>query len=110
MKSARQIESFRWPHWLSPVALLLVSWVGVAALTLQPRPDSDVVAVIFPPWWSAAQSFSAAASAGAAIVRAGAMSSILIVRPAESEGLLRLRDAGAWFAIDPQAVSACFTR
>ena len=40
----------------------------------------------------------------------GAVPAILIVQPAHGDGLTRLRAAGAWFALDPQAVAACFSR
>ncbi|CAN5443438.1 hypothetical protein BH11PSE4_BH11PSE4_40780 [soil metagenome] len=98
-----------WPAWLNAGALLLVSWIVVAAMSLQVRPGTDVVAVAFPPWWSAQQIFTAAASANASIVRTSALTSILIVRPDDHDGLTRLRDAGAWLAVDPQAIAACFT-
>ena len=39
-----------------------------------------------------------------------AMPSLMVVRPDGAEGLSKLHGAGAWFAIDPQAVAACFTR
>ena len=32
---------------------------------------------------------------------------MLVVRPSDHEGLSRLRLAGAWLTIDPQAISAC---
>jgi hypothetical protein len=98
-----------WPAWLNAGALLLVGWTAVAALSLQVRPGADVVAVAFPPWWSSQQIFLAAASAKAAIVRTSAVDSILIVRPDHDNGLTRLRDAGVWLAVDPQAIAACFT-
>ena len=53
---------------------------------------------------------SAAASANAAIVRMTALPSLLVVRPDDQEGLARLRKAGAWLTIDPQAIAACFTK
>jgi hypothetical protein len=87
--------------------LLLVSCIAIAALSLQVRPGAEIVAVAFPPWWSAKQAFLAAASADAAIVRTTALSSLLVVRPDQHDGLARLRKAGAWFAIDPQAIAAC---
>ena len=98
----------RWPSWLNATALLLASAIAVAALSLQVRPGTEVVAVVFPPWWSTQHIFEAAASAHAAIVRTTAISAILVVRPDEHEGLDRLRQAGAWLAIDPQAIAACF--
>jgi hypothetical protein len=40
-------------------------------------------------------------------VRTTAIPAVLVVRPDEQAGLTRLHDAGAWIAIDPQAVAAC---
>ena len=99
----------RWPAWLNATVLLLSSWVFLAALSFQIRPDTEVVAVVFPPWWSAQQALQAAASANAAFVRTTAIPAVLVVRPDERAGLTRLRDAGAWIAIDPRAVAACLT-
>jgi hypothetical protein len=97
-----------WPAWLGATALLLVSVGAVAALSLQVRPGAEVVAVAFPPWWSSRQIFEAVASAHAAIVRTTAVTAILVVRPDDHEGLPRLRQAGAWLTIDPQAIAGCF--
>ena len=96
-----------WPAWFNATALLLASVVAVAALSLQVRPGAEVVAVAFPPWWTSQQVFQATASADAAIVRTTAVTAILVVRPDEHEGLTRLRQAGAWLTIDPQAVAGC---
>jgi hypothetical protein len=101
--------SRRWPAWLNAVLLLIASFIGVAALSFQARPGTEVVAVAFPVWWDSRQAFSAAASANAAIVRVTAAPSLLVVRPDGVEGLSRLHEAGAWFVIDPQAIAACST-
>ena len=95
--------------WLSASALLLAGWVAIAALSLHIRPDAEIVAVAFPPWWGSHDVFLAAAAANAAIVRMTAIPSVLVVRPNDRDGLARLRDAGAWLAIDPQTIAACFT-
>ena len=108
MDGNKTIPVPRWPAWLNAAALLIVSWVAIAALAFQARPGAEIVAVAFPPWWSAQQVLLAAASADAAIVRTTAMSAILVVRPNDQDGLVRLRNAGAWLAIDPQAIAACF--
>jgi hypothetical protein len=97
-----------WPAWLNAAALLLASAIAVAALSLRVRPGSEVVAVAFPPWWSARHIFEAAASANAAIIRITAIPSVLVVRPDDHDGMTRLRSAGAWLALDPQAIAACF--
>jgi hypothetical protein len=94
---------------LNAVALLFSSWIFIAGLSFQVRPDAETVAVVFPPWWSAEQAFQAAASANAEFVRTTAIPAILVVRPGERDGLSRLREAGAWFAIDPRAVAACLS-
>jgi|SRR5579871_6695955 len=107
MGHARPIESSRWPHWLCPVALLLVSWIWVAALTLRADPRNEVVAVIFPPWWSAERAMAAAAAGGASIIRAGGLNAILIAQPSAINGLERLRDAGAWLVVNSVGVGAC---
>jgi hypothetical protein len=99
----------RWPAWLNATILLLSSWIFIAALSFQVRTDTEVVAVVFPPWWSTQQALRAAASANAAFVRTTAIPAILVVRPDERAGLTRLREAGAWFSIDPRAVAACLT-
>ena len=102
------VTTARWPAWLNATVLLLTSFIAVAALSLQARPGVEIVAVAFPPWWSTQQIFEAAASADAAIVRTAAVSAILVVRPSHHEGLTRLRQAGAWMTIDPQAIATCF--
>ena len=98
----------RWPAWLNATALLLVSVIAVAAVSLQAGPGVEVVAVAFPPWWSSQQAFEAAASADAAIVRTTALAAVLVVRPNDHDGLTRLHRAGAWLTLDPQAIAACF--
>lgn len=99
----------RWPAWLNAAVLMLSSWIFIAALSFQARPNTEVVAVVFPPWWNAEQAFQASASANAAFVRTTAIPAVLVVRPDDHAGLSRLRAAGAWFAIDPKAIAACLT-
>jgi hypothetical protein len=110
MQRESTISSSRWPAWLNAAALLVASWVAIAALSLQVRPGAEIVAVVFPPWWSAQEVFLAAASANAAIVRMTALPSLLVVRPDDRNGLARLRQAGVWFTMDPQAIDACFAK
>jgi hypothetical protein len=109
MTPAKTIPSSRWPSWLNAAALLVASFIAIATLSLQVRPGTEIVAVAFPPWWSAQQVFLAAASANAAIVRMTTIPAILVVRPDGRDGLTRLREAGVWFAADPRAVAACFS-
>lgn len=99
-----------WSAWLNATALLLASFLAIAALSLQVRPGSEIVAVAFPPWWTAQRAMLAAASADAVIVRETAVPALLVVRPEADDGIARLRQAGAWLAIDPQAIAACFSQ
>jgi hypothetical protein len=99
----------RWPSWLNASALLIASFIATAALSLQARPGAEIVAVAFPPWWSSQEAFLAAASADAAIVRMTAIPSLLVVRPAQRDGLARLRNAGVWLAADARAIDACLS-
>jgi hypothetical protein len=110
MERETTISPSRWPAWLNAAALLVASFIAIAALSLQVRTGSEVVAVAFPPWWSTEEVLLAAASANAAIVRITALPALLVVRPDDHDGLTRLRRAGAWLAMDPQAIAACFAK
>ena len=68
--------------------------------------DANRVAAVFPPWWSAAQTAGAAASAGD-IAGAGAHSSIVIVSSAAPGLEARLRDAGAIVLLSPGLAGLC---
>lgn len=102
------IRTLRRPLWLNAAALLLASWLAIAALSLRVRTDAEVVAVAFPPWWSTQQVFLAVASANAAVVRTTGIPAVMVVRPDDNDGLTRLREAGAWVIFDPQSIGACF--
>ena len=66
--------------------------------------------VVLIPWWGTQQVFLAAASANAAIVRTTAIPSVLVVQPDRRDGLMRLREQGAWLTIDPLAIAACLAK
>lgn len=95
--------------WLKATLLLAASTVTLASLSMQVRPGTEIVAAIFPPWWSARHAILAIADANASLVRGGAIPAILIVKPASIDGLAKLRAAGAWFTVDPKAVAACIS-
>jgi hypothetical protein len=88
-----------------PILLLLASMTASLALTLQP-PATGPIAAIFPPWWGSSQSFRAAASAGA-VVRFGALPFIVVIQQETDDTRRQLRQAGAWFSVDPVALGAC---
>ncbi|HZE52865.1 MAG TPA: hypothetical protein VE111_06275 [Bradyrhizobium sp.] len=109
MDQVRDTALRRWLAWLNAAGLLLASVIAVAALSFRASPGVEIVAIAFPPWWSSQQVFAAIASADAAVVRSTALATLMVVRPNDHEGLTRLRNAGVWLAIDPQAVAACLT-
>ena len=49
--------SLRWPAWLNAVLLLIVSFIGIAALSFQAPPGTEVVAVAFTGWGDSQQAF-----------------------------------------------------
>ena len=110
MDSARHTVTHPCSAWLNAAGLLLASLIAVAALSFHVRPGTEVVAIIFPPWWSSQKVFAAIASADAAIVRTTAISTLMVVRPEGHEGLTRLHNAGVWLTIDPRAIAACFIK
>jgi len=81
----------RWPAWLNAAALLFASWLLIAVLSFQARPGAEVIAVAFPPLWNSQQVFAALASSDAAIVRITALATVVVVRPSDRDGLVRLR-------------------
>lgn len=99
-----------WLTWRNPIGLLLASWIVIASLSLRLPAGAEAAAILFPPWWSAQQNMAAIASTDNAIVRTTAIPSIMVVQLVGQDGLARLRKAGAWLAIDPQALSGCFKK
>jgi len=87
------------------LALLAVSLAMSLTLVAAPR-DPSLVAAVFPPWWSAEQSLSAAAQAGA-ILRTGAWPWIVVVTGPSDKIASVLRAAGAVFLVDPTAAGLC---
>jgi hypothetical protein len=93
-------------HFIIPNTILAAS-VGLTTIVgLAPAPDHPIAAV-FPPWWIAQQSFSAAAQAGVPIVRTGAFANILVLASGIPDLPRRLRSAGAWLLLDAQALGRC---
>lgn len=85
------------------VGAILISLAPAAGVAAQPR-DPHIVAVVFPPWWTAERSDAAASAVG-------------VVSPRESSERIRvvyggprlideLKAAGAWLIVDP-AVAGC---
>ncbi|CAN5174381.1 hypothetical protein BH10PSE4_BH10PSE4_39480 [soil metagenome] len=84
---------------------IFVSLAATVAVGAAPR-DPARVAAVFPPWWTPAQTASAAASAGQ-IAGAGGLPFILILRGEPTALGARLRAAGAWLLLDPDTAGVC---
>jgi hypothetical protein len=92
----------------APLVLIVVGSLAVSALaTLRPG-DHRRLSAIFPPWWSAAQSLSAASEAGP-VTGLGAFSFIVAVRGDGADLEDRLRAAGALLVIDGSKFPFCGT-
>ena len=81
------------------VFLLAASLLTLAPAALAPTGGTGPapVAAVFPPWWSATQALTAAASSSQ-ILRLGGLPSIIIVRTDHPD---RLRADGAWLFLNP---------
>lgn len=99
-----------WLTWRNPIGLLLASWIVIASLSLRLPAGAEAAAILFPPWWTVQQSIAAIASTHNAIVRTTAIPSMMVVQLVEPDGLASLRQAGAWLALDPQAIGGCFKK
>lgn len=101
---------------LPALALLLVSTLGIGAMTYgNPAPDAQM-AVVGPPWWKEDRMVSLIAAAGGRVVAGGALPNIIIVRrapenersPDEPEDLAAaLYAAGAWLVLDAPRARSC---
>ncbi|MBB3610650.1 hypothetical protein [Rhizobium sp. BK602] len=101
---------------LPALALLLVSALGIGAMTYgNPAPDAQM-AVVGPPWWTQDQMVSLIAAAGGRVIAGGTLPNIIIVRrapegeraPDEPEDLsAALYAAGAWLVLDAPGTRSC---
>ena len=89
-----------------PVTTALAGFVAVAALALSP-PAAGPVAALFAPWLSGDEVLHRVAAADAAIVRWGALDSVVVVGSERPDLSNRLRAAGAWLVVDPVAIAGC---
>jgi len=72
-----------------------------------PRDPLEGVAVVFPPWTSASQTFARAVGAGAQFVRFGGFDFIAIVKPDDPGYVGRVLSDHALLAIDPELLAGC---
>lgn len=71
---------------------------------------SGTVAAVFPPAFTAEDSFGAAVRAGGRIVQDGGWANVILVRD-DAPGLAgRLRREGAWLVLAPEGLGGCLIR
>jgi len=90
------------------VALLLViSTAPVIAAADLPGESQGTLAAVFSPGADKAAIMAAVAEARGTVVRGGGWGSVLVVHSDEGGFARRLRQAGAWFVVDPQSAAGC---
>lgn len=90
---------------LATAGAILAGLLAAVSVNAQPR-DPSRVAAVFPPWWSVAQSVSAAGSAGR-IAAVGGAPFIVILRGDPIDLAQRARSAGALLVLDPDLAGVC---
>ena len=95
---------FHITQWLPGLGLIFISAVACVWLELQPAPDSQTVALLYPPWWSTTQIFVAAMRAGS-VVRFGISQNIVILAP--TPGNPSPLSTGAWAVLNPRYLGGC---
>ena len=92
---------------LAVALLLVVSTAPVIAAADLPNHARGTLAAVFPPGSGKAAIVAAVAGAGGTVVRGGGWDSVLVVHSDEAGFAGRLRQAGAWFVVDPQSAAGC---
>ncbi len=87
--------------------LCVASFAVVLRFGTVPRDPMAGVAVVFPPWTTAGQTFARAVGAGARFVRFGGFDFIAIVQPDDPGYTGRVFSAHAILAVDPQLLAGC---
>ena len=88
-------------------SLTIVSFFIIARTGLAPRNPAGGVAVVFPPWTSAAAALVRATNPGSRFVRYGGFPFIAVVIPDDADYPRRILADGALLVLDPQALAAC---
>ena len=101
-----EAKGFR--QFMPALALMAISTVWIAMLTLRPRAD-EPVAAFFSPFSGSETALRAASAADSTEILAfGKWQSIVLVRSADPELSRHLRAQGAWLVVRAPAISGCF--
>src|SRR5580693_4562645 len=109
------VMSSRWIspqfHRLSDFCMIATLCVASFAIVLRygslPADPLAGVAVVFPPWTTASQTFARAVGAGARFVRFGGFDFIAVVKPDDPGYVGRVLSDHALLAIDPELLAGC---
>lgn len=93
-----------------PVAVIGLATICTPMLALTEPVEGPDAAFVFPPGWDSADVMRAAAQAEVGVVRFGALENIGIFEIAGEGDIRRLREAGAWLVLPPQALGGCPAR
>jgi hypothetical protein len=106
-RSWRDLAMDAGPRLLPVIGLAATSLLAIAALTLQPGPAGEPVAVLFAPFTDADMPLRRVAAAGGEILRHGAAGSIVIARSDAPDFATRLYTQGALLVASGLAAWAC---
>jgi hypothetical protein len=105
----RPREALSLRHAIPALLLLCAGLVGSAAVSVVPRADAQVVAVVMRPGSSIVDAAALAERTDAALVRSGMLSNIWILASSRAGLARRLAAAGAWLVLDPVAGGGCLS-
>jgi hypothetical protein len=88
-----------------PLAFGILSVVAICGAAARP-PARGAVAMLFPPWWTQARSYAAAAAVGP-VVRLGGLPFVMIVSPMDDRHRAEMHVAGAWWLMNPIVFTGC---
>jgi hypothetical protein len=100
-------EPVAFRSFLPALALLAGSFVLLASLFLTPPAGATQIAAVFSPVMSKREVLAAVVEAGAAPVRQGALSNVMVVAAETDDIRNKLQRAGAWVLLDPIAAGGC---
>ena len=90
------------------ILLVLISTVALGALQMRPSDRTgDQVAIIFAPGTSLVEAIEEIAVADGSVVRAGALSNIVVAVGSAPDFSDRLLKQGAWLVVNPYGLGGC---
>ena len=104
----RNPDPISWRGLLPAAGILLIGILFLAGLTAAPKAWRGQLALVFPPSASAAEVMAAVAGMEARLVRLGWLENLVVVSFDREISYAELSRHGAWLALDPILMGACF--